>query len=275
MGDGILCEAYNLRELQLAQLEILKCFVNFCERHHFRYYLVGGTLLGAVRHKGFIPWDDDIDVAMPRPDYESFLDCWQAGPRQARYQLHCIRDKTYEFPFAKIVDPNYRVREKCWSEPRFLWIDVFPLDGLPGNPALRTKHFKKQRRLRKYLWYSQFPRHEKTNGAKAMVKTCLLWPFYFYGAHQIAERMNRNSRQFDYESSQMIACSLWGYGEKEAIDKRIFEPQIELEFEGDRYCVPIGYDSYLRNVYGDYLEYPLLFKRKVHISYIESDGYSE
>ena len=116
-------------EIKSSQLKILDYFVKVCEGNNLRYYLCGGTLLGAIRHKGFIPWDDDIDVFMPRPDYNALLKLELQPPFQLRY----FAKKNSLQPFIKIVDNSTMAKEKNSSLPTAIWIDVFPIDGLFAN----------------------------------------------------------------------------------------------------------------------------------------------
>lgn len=128
----------KLRRLQLAELEILDVFVRVCVKHGLRYYLVGGTLLGAVRHQGFIPWDDDIDVAMPREDYDRFADvaALELGPQ---YFYQCPETDPYYFlTYAKIRKNGTEVYEERFKNAKFhkgIFIDIFPLDFCP-KPGL-------------------------------------------------------------------------------------------------------------------------------------------
>ena len=122
----------QLRALQLVELEIMKIFVNICERHQLRYIMIGGTMLGAIRHKGFIPWDDDIDVGMPRADYEKFLQIVRAELPADYDFLNYKQNPEYLRYFSRIVDTRVKVTNASYTDTlvEHAWIDIFPLDGL-------------------------------------------------------------------------------------------------------------------------------------------------
>lgn len=143
----------NLNEIKAVELNILKQFDQFCKNNNLRYYLAGGTLLGAIRHKGFIPWDDDIDVCMNRPDYERLLNEFPQNNDNSNLQICDIKYKNFDAPFCKIVANNTRVRNKFLGNlaNSKLWIDVFPVDGLPENIDEVNQVYKKCSYYRKML----------------------------------------------------------------------------------------------------------------------------
>lgn len=125
----------KLRQLQLAELEILNEFVRVCEKEGLRYYLVGGTLLGAVRHQGFIPWDDDVDVAMPREDYDRFARIAEKELAPQYFYQSPDTDPHYFLTYAKIRKNGTEIYEERFKNARFhkgIFIDIFPLDFCPG-----------------------------------------------------------------------------------------------------------------------------------------------
>ena len=134
-----------MNDLQKALLEIFKAFVAVCEKHHLRYYLIGGTCLGAVRHKGFIPWDDDIDVGLPREDYEKFIQL-QDEFKDTPYFIQTWKsDPKYIYGYAKLRNSNTTYIENFYKHFQFnqgLWIDIFPIDGFSRvvKPAKKFKN---------------------------------------------------------------------------------------------------------------------------------------
>ena len=136
-----MAENTALRQVQEAETALLEIFAEICEKHHLRYYLAYGTLIGAIRHQGFIPWDDDIDVMMPRPDYERFLEVTGSGLPEGVRVDHYSR-QGYRFYGSNIRFVNDRMqfavprgREVEWQS---VWIDVIPMDGLPAEKAAET-----------------------------------------------------------------------------------------------------------------------------------------
>lgn len=139
----------ELDELKSIELDILLAFHDYCEQKGLSYMLYYGTLLGAVRHQGFIPWDDDIDVVMPRDDYEAFFRSFPCDSSFETIKLISYRDRSSIYPFIKLVDTRTEVVED-FVDPRYktgVWIDIFPMDGLPED----DRPFKENRKaMRKY-----------------------------------------------------------------------------------------------------------------------------
>ena len=145
-------EKLSLKDLQHLELEIFKYFISLCEKYKLRYFLAGGTLLGAIRHKGFIPWDDDIDVLMPRTDYDRLQNI---GKKlcDKRYKLASFELGNLNYPFAKIFDTHTQIKKifDFDETEQQVWIDIFPLDGLPESDAETEKIFKKSLFMRDIL----------------------------------------------------------------------------------------------------------------------------
>ena len=133
--DGKEMRRLDLHEIQKRELEIFKVFTEICEKYGIRYYLAGGTLLGAVRHHGFIPWDDDIDVNMPREDYDKLLAHADEIAASGDYKLAAYELGNLNYPFAKIYDLHTSINKLYDDDEteRNLWIDIFPMDGLPDD----------------------------------------------------------------------------------------------------------------------------------------------
>ena len=131
-------------EIKDGEVSILRAFHEFCENNHLVYSLAYGTLIGAVRHKGFIPWDDDIDVVMPRPDYERFIGLAVSGVFPEGCRVQATEVDGFIQSFAKVIDPSISVKSgRNRSETKeWLWIDVFPIDGLPEQKKQAFFYFK-------------------------------------------------------------------------------------------------------------------------------------
>ena len=130
---------YDIKTLQARLVPMLECIDKVCREHHLRYYLWAGTMLGAVRHKGFIPWDDDMDICMPRPDYDLLLaHCheWMPAPFEV-VGPHNRSD--YPYPFAKVEDSSTTVLERPdFNFPEGIYVDIFPIDGIPSDNSAAT-----------------------------------------------------------------------------------------------------------------------------------------
>ena len=251
----------TLRQLQHTQVEILDEIVRLCDKHHLRYYLAEGTLLGAARHRGFIPWDDDLDIAMPREDYERFLKICETD-LDSRYFAHsCHTDENYWLIFAKVrkkgtLIDEYNIRNL--SVPKGIYVDIFPLDSVTSEAGflkrLRTKCIKKIYAVISYKKELDLPMTPFIRLVLLLTK-----PLSMYRFSRFAERLMRkqNHRKADY----YVNYGSYYKTEKQTILKSKYEPAVELMFEGKPYTVPRDYDYVLRRAYGDYMQLPPVEKR--------------
>lgn len=256
--------AIGVEELKRLELDILIDFDKACRALGLRYGLCGGTLLGAVRHKGFIPWDDDVDVLMPRPDYMRFI---EAAPGNLPKHLELLTQYNrpgYTYLFGKIVD-----RRTVLDESRFngvelgVNIDVFPVDGLPADKAFSDRHFRRMGRLHALRSLSTVRKLRGRSFVRTMGKAPTVLFARLMGTRYWLRRMDRLMRRYDFERSEYVAAiSSGNYGPRERIDRASFETFIPMEFEGREFQAPAGYDRYLTNLYGDYMTPPPEDKRE-------------
>lgn len=246
-----------LDELKLIQIDLLQKIADFCESQGLRYFLCGGTLIGAIRHKGFIPWDDDIDIAMPRPDYERFLDTFNQSGNY--YQVKSLKtDPEYAYSFAKVCDNRTILKELHYVGDIGVYVDVFPADGAKG--ALQIYIIQM---LRKFL-HTKRANYYKRKTSKKIINTIgklLLLPF---SARQISKWMDKVTRKYPFGSLPHAGVIANPFGPGEIVDKAVFESDVYQEFEGRNYRVPVGYDTWLRSVYGDYMQLPPERDRVTH-----------
>ena len=238
-----------LKEQKEILISILDWTMDFCKKNNIRCYLHAGTLLGAVRHKGFIPWDDDVDVAMPRPDYEKFLQLME-NIKCDFYIANYKNIKYYPTPFSKICkkDTEAVINQKlcCYG----LGIDVFPIDGFPQNLSDREKWFSEQKSIFFDLYLSnvQFELYGNKNPVKFLYKKI---KNIFCNSNKAAKRIDENAKKNDFESSYYAGCSVGIFRGKPEIAKREnFDYGIDMEFEGKKYLVPVGWKDILTSIYG-------------------------
>lgn len=250
--------AISLDELRNIQLDLLQRTAEFCEENGIRYFLCGGTLIGAIRHKGFIPWDDDIDIAMPRQDYDRFIKTFNKSENY--YQVVNLDiNPDYAYCFAKVYDNRTIMKELHYPGDSFgVFIDVFPADGVNNVSQIR-----KIMMLHKFLNTKRANYYNRTI-VKKIINTfgkLLLLPF---SAHQIATWMDNEARRYALGSVPMAGVIANPLGVGEMVDKSVFDSEVYREFEGREYRVPIGYDAWLRSVYGDYMQLPPEEHRVTH-----------
>ncbi len=259
----------TLKEIQNIELSILLEFKRVCEEYNLRFYLCGGTMLGAVRHNGFIPWDDDIDVMMPRSDYQKFTDIVKSyTPFSEDYKLFAPELGTACFPFAKLVYLKSFVEQEFIEDAslKHIWIDIMPVDGVPDNDKALEILYLKMDKLRKLLllcWAKPW----RGTSTKIILAKLVVAPFSkAIGAMRWCRWMNELALSCPYASSEYVGVVTWGlYGIKERCLRSEFESSIYVDFEG--YSMPaIGcWNEYLTNLYGDYMLLPPLDKRKQHV----------
>lgn len=249
----------SIDELKRIELEILKAFAQYCEKNDLRYFLYAGTLLGAVRHKGFIPWDDDIDVVMPRRDYERFLLLSQEEKIASNLDIETYRiSKSSICPFIKVEDNRTDGHEENLPDTFHtgVWIDVFPLDGLPNKIAGQKKHIRQLSRLVKQLdlcTRKYIPCREPLHHLKRYIIKKLYSKIDY---HEVDCKIEALAMKYDYETCEYIGNTCFAGGMNEVISKQGFEPAVELEFEGLKFKAPGNYHDYLTRLYGDYMKLP-------------------
>lgn len=237
----------EMRDLQLAMMDKIH---EFCVERGIRYSLGGGTLLGAVRHKGYIPWDDDIDIMLPRPDYERFLKEFDGVYPNYTVQS-CEKDADYCKMFAKVYDNRTILDEKIIRTG--VYIDVFPIDGLPVKKDL-SLYMSRLQCLTHLLYRStKMPLNHKT--WKNRLK------HYLFELCDVRRDMVLGLIESFYSSipfeTSVFAGSIVGlYYEKEYYESNVFKSYMDMEFEGHVYKAISAYDIYLSQHYGDYMKLP-------------------
>lgn len=260
----------ELEEQKSLMLALLRRFDAFCAEHGLRYFLSGGTLLGAVRHQGFIPWDDDIDVMMPRPDYERLLSLCGGrldGPEGYIDVLFPQPGGTYLYPFAKLADSRTVSIEKKIGQkaPLGVYADIFPIDGLPsGELATRLWYARMEvyKKLHQYASLETLPRPGRRY--RRVLRRLLVEPARRRGAAYWAVKMDRLARRRPLDRSTRCGVFVWGYARREIMDKAGFFDEVRLPFEGGLFAAPARYDDYLRSLYGEYRQLPPAEQRVCH-----------
>lgn len=254
----------HLRKLQNAQIEILDEFVGFCNRNNLEYFLIGGTLLGSIRHDGFIPWDDDLDVAMPRKDYEIFKETFKD---HGKFILDSYETNSmYWLPFLKIRNKNTVYLEKIqknYNGPTGIWMDIFPLDYSNTNSGIWHKiRFKTPYIVCGAICKKSRIEHDKSSICREIVKKALsIMP------KRMLVRIQETIMQSCKDTASKYYINLGSkYGSNKQTHLRDrYYPIAKHLFCGKKYNVPNDFDYVLKKIYGEkYMELPPKEKRVTH-----------
>lgn len=251
----------TLREIQLAELDIMTEFDKTARKYNLKYTLSAGTLLGAVRHKGFIPWDDDIDVSMPRPDYEKLVRLNRKKRLWPSYmELKCFEDGTLEAPYMKIFDKRTKINEKNFTQNDVgsLWIDIFPVDGLPRDRRMHKPYYGLALDLCRLNVASVVRDGYGSSKAVILFKDLFMKPFAnAVGRRRIAKLQKKLALKFPYGKTPLCGMVTWAYdGPGQALTVKEYEDLKEMTFEGHRFLAVSAWDKYLTGVFGDYMQLP-------------------
>lgn len=244
-------------------LGIIKFFHEFCVENNLRYYITGGSLIGAMRHEGFIPWDDDIDVAMPRPDYEKLLELLDG--KQGRYILESpySKAKDYGYTMSKIYDTSTTTIETSkFKARRGVFLDVFPLDGIGNTNDEVTKNH------RKIYWLNMFiatrtcaPRPERSWYKNAAIYVSNIVPEKLLDTKKLICHLDKMCAKMSYDEYKYVGNLAGAYGLREIVDRSFFgEPKLYKFEDTYVYGVEKG-DEYLTQIYGDWRQLPPEDKR--------------
>lgn len=251
---------YDVNEVHNRILNILLQVHDACLKHQLRYYIWAGTMIGAVRHKGFIPWDDDLDIAMPRPDYDRLVShCREWLPEQ--FEMVCAEnDKVYPLPFAKIQDAHTTLIERMHL--RYLggiYIDVFPIDGVPSGAWSRRCHFARYEYYKRVLYLMVRDPYKHGHGPSSWVP---LLCRKLYRLDSVQEAIRRLLHKVDYDRAEWVAD--YDDGMKGIMLKSVLGTPTPYEFEGHQVLGVEQYDTYLSQKYGDYMTIPPHDKQRQH-----------
>jgi len=272
-------------EMKAHLVDMLLALDAFCKENGLRYYLSGGTLLGAVRHKGFIPWDDDIDVNMPRPDCEKLMEiALKARKKQVEIDEEapnenpaCGRigsyilcppnyDQEYHHYHYKLFDESILVRkhnEDGSLKKRVypIFIDIFPIEGLPDSLEETVKHYKlleKRKDQARLMWYAaQRIRKQPLKVALRNLRARLIRGYSKKSKEDLFQAVVSVQRTYSFDDSAYVGVMSTNiHHEEERVKKEDYLPTVEVEFEGHKFPAPANYDTYLTQLYGDYMQLP-------------------
>lgn len=251
------------RKYQIAQVQILEELKAYCEKNEIKYFLSAGTLLGAIREQGFIPWDPDIDVMMLRNDYDRFIHGFKIKQHKD-YFLSIYSDAHHPSPHAvlykygtKIIFSN-DILNKSIKHSRCIYIDILPLDDVPNDIKLRKKQISNLKKLEKLRYYKQG--HISNYGplySKYILKKIVKYSLFFISMKKINTLYEKELMKYDGSHSGLVSDLTTKYDAlKLTFPKSIFENSILVKFEESLFPAPKDYDYYLKILYGDYMKRP-------------------
>lgn len=237
----------ELKEIHEIEYSILNEFASFCEQHNLRYWLAGGTMLGAVRHNGFIPWDDDVDVYMPDEDYKAFIKIYKSENYEL---LHYSKDENYPFFFAKLTKKDTSIWHDGFPMHYIMgiYIDVFPLVGFPTDKDMQKKQWQNEHlTMAEWYWYQDIV--DLVGKDKMPISI---------------EEIADNLEVQPFDNSDIIGPISVILQKEWLSNLSQFAEYEMIKFEKSEYRIPIDYDTHLRERYGDYMQLPPIEKRTVH-----------
>ena len=254
-------EKISFRDAQLGAYEILKFLDAFCRKNNLTYFLMYGSLIGAVRDKGIIPWDDDIDIMMPRPDYDKLIQiCSTENILPFKLFENSIVSE-YPHPISRMSDQRYKTNfanEKDYGIG--LFVDIYPLDGVGDDLKKAHKLIKKAYRNASLCFLTSRKKFGRDN-TKSKIRMAVKFPAYIWanllGNHHYIKKSIKLCKEYSYEESKYVSGIAQPFRECNGENKNIYLKEwfevIETEFEGRKFCIPKGYDKILKMGYGDYM----------------------
>lgn len=264
----------KLEEIQKQSVKILYAIDRICRQEGIKYFLAYGTLLGAVRHNGFIPWDDDIDVQMPRDDYERFEEYCKNNSKEL-YPLVLFSQETerkYPYMLSRLCDIRYRIIKDNEKECGMgLFVDIYPLDGM-GNDLNEAISFEKRAHYLTSMFLQSTRKHFKIGKTRKIRRIMMKYLLFIYaklrGKHYIGKKIEAISKTYTFDDSDYVGCVVWRtYGKRDIYPKEWIDELVEHKFEEKMLMIPKHYDSVLSQIYGDYMKLPDADDRLPHHSY--------
>ena len=258
----------SLREIQETELQLLLKFHEICARHGWRYSLSGGSLIGAVRHQGFIPWDDDVDVVMPRPDYDQFTAYCKTEQIPFGF-VHYETVQGYHGLFARLWDRDTVVEDSVadFDFEFGISMDIFPVEGMGASREEALRIFRKtawDRELLNAVAWKKYAR-SKTHGLwMEPIRFMMFVISRFVDPVRLLKKVDRVNRSHPFETSEYAASVCGVYRTREIMPRKVFSELRDTQFEGHTVKIMQDYDTYLGSLFGDYMTLPPEHKRVSH-----------
>ena len=246
----------SIEEVKKIELEITEDIARFCEENNIDYFLCGGSMLGAIRHKGYIPWDDDIDIGMTRENYEKFVHSYKSE----KYQLcYTGGEEDFYLPFAKIYDKRTILTGITdYGCDMGVWADVLPIDNVPSDEAKMKKFVSKMIKKRYFIVAATAGDISKRKFTSRVYIRLVRIIKKLFGIKNInlVKKFIAEAQKYNNVETDKSGCVVWGYGMGEICPKYVYENTTLAPFEHLNLRVLTHYDTYLSGIYGDYMKLP-------------------
>jgi lipopolysaccharide cholinephosphotransferase len=251
----------SIKEIHRETLVALEKIIDICEKTNVTYFLAYGSLLGAVRHRGFIPWDDDCDIIMLRPDYDRFVKYCEIHQKELKPYRLLNKDNTDNYPYgiSRFCDLRFRMeRNNSDSVGMGLFIDIYPYDGMGNGTFFEhlSISFFRSYYTKMATFASQYTMNPSSRSKLlSIAKRPLFWYAHKKGSLYFLNRLEKYTKRYSFENSKYVGALVWGVGDWH-VKKEYFENKTMIEFEGIQVCVPQKYKELLTDWYGDYMQLP-------------------
>ena len=258
----------EIQELKKLQMDILLYVDSFCRENGLKYSLSGGSLIGAVRHRGYIPWDDDIDILLRREDYDKLITMFSKIKHPYYSVYSSDTTKLYTLPFAKIVDTRTVLKEPGLPFEMGVNIDLFPFDFISDDEKECARIVKKAQRVRNWYVLKRLEWDNQRSLIKNIVLTVGKIVLAPVSLKLLSNKINQIARKAGMPNDTKRACLVWGYGQREVMPSAIFDEYVDMPFEEATFMALKDYKTYLTNLFGDYMQLPPIEKRITHHEFV-------
>ena len=258
----------DIRNYQLKQIVLLDEIDRVCKKLHLTYYLIAGTLLGAVRHGGFIPWDVDLDIAMPRNDYQKLKEYYLTNPSEDFFYEDYDTEKYHNSTHALLRLKGTRVIRKRLAhidnkiKHNGFFLDIFPLDKAPNDEKLQEKQIRDLKRIKKIFYYKEGQFFENASKFKNTMRKIISFCLKIISYKYLGKKLEKIQIKYNsFESDFLVSMSSRYSYQKQKMPKEIYGVPGRIKFENKEYNSPQEVEKYLSKLYNDYMKLPPIESR--------------
>ncbi len=258
----------DLEEIKKIEMQIMEKVDSICKEHNIKYTLMAGSAIGAVRHHGFIPWDDDIDIMMLREDYNKLKEIFENNEYEDLKYMSCETQQDFPYPFAKVISTKTSAKEIGIKKPKDygLFIDIFPVDKVPENEIERNRFLNKVRFWYKLYFVKIYEHQISTNKLKLFVKRAISLILKPISLRKVVLKLDNLSKENNNKESYLYAviCDNNTLNKKIVYPREMYSNVSDVDFENKKILLMDEYNEYLTNEFGDYMKLPPEEKRKTN-----------